>query len=61
MYQNGALGGIAFGGRWSELKSLLTAVLIFVYTSRPALVAQLDRVLPPKVVPPNYLKILLLT
>lgn len=46
MYQNGALGGIAFGGRESRLKSLLTAVFIFVYNARVAPVAQLDRVHP---------------
>ena len=46
MYQNGALGGIAFGGRESRLKSLITAVFIFVYNARVAPVAQLDRVPP---------------
>ena len=43
---NGALGGIAFGGRKSGLKSLLTEVFIFVYNARVAPVAQLDRVPP---------------
>ena len=36
----------AFGGRKPGLKSLLTAVFIFVYNARVAPVAQLDRVPP---------------